>query len=90
MPRENKFVKKAEITEYVSDRGAVLEFNRSKGVFYIYSRHDTNVWVWVINPHTKERVRRLRELDKAYWYIALDTALKRLAEAAQSQAVQEK
>lgn len=90
MPRENKYVKKDDLIEYVNDMGAVLEYNRSVGVFYIFSRHDVDNWVWVINPHTNERVRKLRELEKFFWYRALDEALNRLSESSRSRATQQK
>lgn len=90
MPRERKHVKKDEIFDYVSDRGARLEFYRPSGVFSIHSRHDDNKWVWVINPYTQERVRRVRELDKDAWITALENAFERLQSATSTRATQEK
>lgn len=90
MPRERKHVKQSEIFDYVNDRGARLEFYRPSGVFSIHSRHDESKWVWVINPHTQERVRRVRELDKNDWVTALEHALKRLGDTSKTRSTQEK
>lgn len=90
MPRENKFAKREDLIEYVKGMGAELEYNRSVGVFYIHSRGNEENWVWVINPHTRERVRKFRELPKLSWYRALDEALGRLQIAGQSHVTEEK
>lgn len=82
MPRINKHIKQEEIEHYVSAAGALLQFNRTLGVFYVYAAEDKDTWAWVINPYTKERVRRLRELDKMSWYVALDEAIARLKNGA--------
>ncbi|ORM52633.1 hypothetical protein HA41_11155 [Pantoea conspicua] len=81
MPRENKYLKLEELEAYAYANGAELNFYPPTGVFTMRDRKDIETWVWVINPYTKERVKRVRELDKTSWIFALQDALERLKAA---------
>ncbi len=81
MPRENKYLKLEELEAYAYANGAELNFYPPTGVFTMRNRQDHEVWVWVINPYTQERVKRVRELDKSSWISALQDALNRLKNA---------
>lgn len=81
MPRENKYLKLEELEAYAFAAGAELEFYSPTGVFTMRDRQDKDKWVWVINPYTKQRVMKVRELDKTSWLIALDDALSRMKNA---------
>ena len=81
MPRENKYLKLEELEAYAYVNGAELNFYPPTGVFTMRDRKDIETWVWVINPYTKERVKRVRELDKTSWIFALQDALERLKTA---------
>ena len=78
MSRENKHLKLEELEAYVYANSAELKFYPPTGVFTMRDRQNREAWVWVINPVTKERVRRVRELDKISWINALHDALERL------------
>lgn len=81
MPRENKYLKLEELEAYAYANGAELNFYPPTGVFTMRDRKDHETWVWVINPYTQERVKRVRELDKSSWIFALQNALERLKSA---------
>jgi len=81
VPRENKYLKLEELEAYAYTNGAELNFYPPTGVFTMRNRQDHEAWVWVINPYTQERVKRVRELDKSSWIFALQDALKRLKNA---------
>jgi len=81
VPRENKYLKLEELEAYAYANGAELNFYPPTGVFTMRNRQDHEAWVWVINPSTQERVKRVRELDKASWIFALQDALERLKTA---------
>lgn len=84
MPRENKHLKLEELEAYVYANGAELNFYPPTGVFTMRDRENREAWVWVINPATKERVKRVRELDKISWINALKDALERLKTAVEA------
>jgi len=84
VPRENKYLKLEELEAYAYANGAELNFYPPTGVFTMRDRKDHETWVWVINPYTQERVKRVRELDKSSWIFALQNALERLKAAGEA------
>lgn len=78
MPRENKYLKLEELEVYAYANGALLDYYSPTGVFTLRDRLKSESWVWIINPYTKDRVKRVRELDKSSWIYAIEDALKRL------------
>jgi hypothetical protein len=84
VPRENKHLKLEELEAYAYVNGAELSFYPPTGVFTMRDRQNSETWVWVINPYTQERVKRVRELDKSSWIFALQDALARLKNAGEA------
>jgi len=78
VPRENKYLKLEELEAYAYANGALLDYYSPTGVFTLRDRLKSEAWVWIINPYTKDRVKRVRELDKSSWIYAIEDALKRL------------
>lgn len=78
MPRENKYLKLEELEVYAYANDALLDYYSPTGVFTLRDRLKSEAWVWIINPYTKDRVKRVRELDKSSWIYAIEDALKRL------------